>query len=180
MVYAYSGVAPNRVFYAGFCSVKLYSCTSLEATAYTSIHESDGHIEIHLNDVPFCPTWNQGRGIIGLMPTDGILQNPVIAPGRDFNDQWAAQSEAWSFTPDTLTGGYSIDTIPYAVFDFGIPDSIAWVNPAGQLISTYPTLGGFHPEYPFVDLIRMAGSCGPLPQTLFDITSFRETRQTLP
>lgn len=103
--YQVLGTAPHRRWVLSYYKVPLFSnpCNTLiENTHQIVLYESTGVIEIYIQDMEICPTWNQGRAMIGLQ--DMSKTNAIMAPGRKASDPaWGSigMKEVWRFTPAT-------------------------------------------------------------------------------
>lgn len=60
------------------------------------LYEGTNVIDVYVAQKSYC-TWNGNKGIIGIQNKD--CSRAVAAPGRNTNDSWTAQNEAWRFTP---------------------------------------------------------------------------------
>lgn len=103
------GTAPHRRFILSYYKVPLFSatCNSLiQNTHQIVLYESLGIIEVFVNDVQQCATWNQGRKMIGLQNFDKT--KGIMAPGRtSTGPAWGnlGMNESWRFVP---TSGASL------------------------------------------------------------------------
>jgi gliding motility-associated-like protein len=101
--YSISGAAPNRKWTLNFYKIPLFSTTcqsQIENTHRIVLHESTGLIEILIFDKEQCPTWNQGRGMVGIQ--DLTKTQAMMAPGRAATDApWGSigMNEVWRFVP---------------------------------------------------------------------------------
>jgi hypothetical protein len=101
--YSLTGAAPNRKWTLNFYKIPLFSSTcqnQIENTHRIILHESTGLIEILIFDKEQCPTWNQGRGMVGIQ--DITKTQAMMAPGRAATDApWGSigMNEIWRFVP---------------------------------------------------------------------------------
>lgn len=95
--YYVSGTAPCRVFVANWSSVPLYGCQTPTSTFQIVLHESTNIIEVFIENSSACPTWQNGRGIIGIQ--DGTGTTAVAPASRNTLSAWTATNEAWQFMP---------------------------------------------------------------------------------
>jgi gliding motility-associated-like protein len=101
--YVTSGLAPYRKWIINYYKIPLFSgaCNPLiENTHQIILYESTGIIDVNIFDMQICPTWNQGRAMVGLQ--DMNRTNGVMAPGRAATDPpWGAigMNESWRFVP---------------------------------------------------------------------------------
>jgi gliding motility-associated-like protein len=101
--YQTSGLAPYRKWILNYYKIPLFSgaCNSMfENTHQIILYESTGIIDINIFDKQICPTWNQGRSMVGVQ---NFAQNVgVMAPGRRASDPpWGSigMNESWRFVP---------------------------------------------------------------------------------
>ena len=109
--YVTVGNAPNRSFVVSFCSIPMYSCTTLLTTFQIVLHESSNLIDVHLRDKPTCTTWNNGAGIEGVQNYDATLA--TVVPGRNYPGTWTASMSSHQFTATSATA-YTVASIPFA------------------------------------------------------------------
>lgn len=84
------------------------SCNSILYTGMIVLYEDTNVIEVYIKEKNICPTWNNGRAIVGIQNTTGT--QGVVAPDRNALDpNWSTYQEAWRFTPS----GPSITTIQW-------------------------------------------------------------------
>lgn len=104
--YQTAGLAPYRKWILNYYKIPLFSgaCNNLfENTHQIILYESTGIIDVNIFDKQICPTWNQGRAMVGVQ--DMNRTTGVMAPGRYATDPpWGSvgMNESWRFTP---TGG---------------------------------------------------------------------------
>jgi len=95
------GTAPNRKWILSFYKIPLFSCTSLiENTHQIILHENTGIIEVYLESIQHCSTWNEGRDLVGLQNANATKGK--MAPGRAASDgNWGSvnMDETWRFVP---------------------------------------------------------------------------------
>jgi len=101
--YEVLGTAPHRRFVFSVYKVPQFSTTCqnlINNTHQIVLYEGLGVIEVFVNEVEQCPSWNQGRKMIGLQnyaKTKGIM-----APGRTATGpNWGStnMNESWRFVP---------------------------------------------------------------------------------
>jgi len=101
--YSSSGAAPNRRWTLNFYKIPLFSGTcqnQIENTHRIVLNESTGLIEIIIFDKEQCPSWNTGRGMVGIQ--DLTKTQAMMAPGRAATDApWGTigMNEVWRFVP---------------------------------------------------------------------------------
>lgn len=99
------GTAPHRKWVVSFYKMPLYSISGgcnllIENTSQIVLYESTGIIEVIVFDKQVCPTWNDGRSIIGIQ--NAGRNQAMMAPGRKASDApWGTTGmhEAWRFVP---------------------------------------------------------------------------------
>lgn len=97
------GNAPHRKFILSFYKVPLFgsACNSLiENTHQIVLYEGIGVIEVFVNSVQQCPSWNTGRKMIGLQNAN--KNKGIMAPGRTATGPaWGSvnMNESWRFVP---------------------------------------------------------------------------------
>jgi hypothetical protein len=92
------GTAPNRIFTVEYCSVPMFSCTSLSFSSQIQLHENGNVIETHIIDKPVCPGWNGGQAVHGIQNIGGTIA--FVNAGRNAGVQWAVSNEGTRFAPD--------------------------------------------------------------------------------
>ena len=134
--YYAGGVAPNRYFVANFNRLPQFICGGNLGSSYETdtglsttqivIYETTNIIDVYVYKRLLCSTWNDGRGLIGVINTTGA--NAVTPPNRN-TGPWSVQgtpaspSEAWRFIPA------GADPIPPLVV-------VNWYDAADNLIGT--------------------------------------------
>lgn len=95
------GSAPHRKFILSFYKIPLFSCNSqIENTHQIVLYEGLNIVEIFVNSVQPCATWNQNRKMIGLQSLDKT--KGIMAPGRtSTGPAWGSvnMNESWRFVP---------------------------------------------------------------------------------
>lgn len=97
------GTAPHRKFIMSTYKVALFSSTCqnlIENTHQIVLYEGTGIIEVFVKDVQQCPSWNQGRKMIGLQ--NAAKTKGIMAPGRTATGpNWGSlnMNESWRFVP---------------------------------------------------------------------------------
>jgi len=134
--YAMFGTAPNRIFVTSFCSVAMFSCTTLFFTSQIKLFEGTNEIETHIGSKPLCPAWNSGQAIHGIVDITGT--NAYIVPGRNAPTQWTVTSDGYRFTP-TGASTYSMTPIPFNpsnVVSLGSGATVDWTLLDGTPVGT--------------------------------------------
>jgi PKD repeat protein len=93
--YQTSGTAPNRTLTVSWDSIPLFSCQS-SGKFQVILYESSGIIDFNLENVPYCPSWNSGKGTQGLQNSDGTLYRTTF--GRNAST-WTASMETVRYYP---------------------------------------------------------------------------------
>lgn len=94
LTYGSYGTAPFRKFVVFFNNQPHYSCNATAISSFQMIlSEGSSVIDVQIIDRQVCPTWNSGRGVIGIVK-DGLTA--LAAPGRN-TGTWTAHNEAWRF-----------------------------------------------------------------------------------
>ncbi len=112
--WAIRGEAPCRVFINSYFDIPLFSHNSLRQSYQIVLYEGTNIIDVYVMKRHLPPTWNRGRGIIGVQNADGT--NATCAPGRNMLDSWSTINpttgknvpEAWRFTPVTQGKNYTM------------------------------------------------------------------------
>lgn len=96
--YSVIGVAPFRKFIVNFYKGKLSGCDTQNSTSQIALSEGSNTIEVFVEnkEVP-CSLAKFRNSLIGINDATGNLG--ISAPGRN-TGIWAAQNEAWVFSPD--------------------------------------------------------------------------------
>lgn len=134
--YAMFGTAPNRIFVTSFCSVAMFSCTSLFFTSQIKIFEGTNEIETHIGSKPICAAWNSGQAIHGIQDASGATA--FVVPGRNAPTQWSATADGYKFTP-TGPNTYSMTPIPFNpsnVVSIGSGATVEWTLLNGTPVGT--------------------------------------------
>ncbi len=100
-----AGVAPCRRFVIYWQGVTLFSCGSPVSTFQIVLFESTNQIRVNIVNSTACPTWNGGRGIVGIQNGAGSVA--VAPPTRNVLTPWTAINESWLFTP-TAAPSFSV------------------------------------------------------------------------
>ena len=101
--YQVLGVSPHRRFVVSYYKVPQFSTTCqnlIENTHQIVLYEGLGIIEVFVFSAEQCPTWNQGRKMIGLHNAN--KDKGLMAPGRTAEGpNWGARNmnETWRFVP---------------------------------------------------------------------------------
>ncbi len=101
--YSTIGVAPHRKWVLSFYKVPLYNgpCNPLiENTHQIILYESTGVVEVFIYSQQICPSWNEGRAMVGMQNFTGT--QGIMAPGRKASDApWGSvgMNETWRFVP---------------------------------------------------------------------------------
>ncbi len=95
--YSTIGNAPCRKFVINFYKGKLAGCDT-RISSQIVLHEGTNEIEVFVEDKPLpCTTAKFKESLIGIMNGTGTVG--TVPPGRN-TGVWAAQNEAWKFTPN--------------------------------------------------------------------------------
>jgi gliding motility-associated-like protein len=133
--YATVGTAPNRIFTVEYCSVAMFSCTSLSFSSQIQLHENGSVIETHIIDKPICPTWNTGQAIHGIQNSTGTIA--FVNAGRNAGVQWAVSNEGTRFEIDPNDpNNYFISSIPFSPVTLGASGTITWSEAGGATLGT--------------------------------------------
>ena len=133
--YATIGTAPNRIFTVEYCSVAMYSCTTLSFSSQIQLHENGSVIETHIIDKPICPTWNTGQAIHGIQNSTGTIA--FVNAGRNAGVQWAVSNEGTRFEIDPNDpNNYFISSIPFSPVTLGASGTITWSEVGGAVLGT--------------------------------------------
>ncbi len=134
--YAMFGTAPNRIFVTSFCSVAMFSCTSLFFTSQIKIFEGTNEIETHIGSKPICAAWNSGQAIHGIQDATGATA--FVVPGRNAPTQWSATADGYKFTP-TGPNTYTMTPIPFNpsnVVSIGSGATVNWTLLDGTAVGS--------------------------------------------
>jgi len=95
-----TGVYPCRKLIVNFYDLGQFSCNQTVGlqTSQIVLYEVSNIIEVYVQNRTRCATWQNGKGIIGVINNAGTLA--FVPPGRNANDTWTATNEAWRFTPN--------------------------------------------------------------------------------
>ncbi len=104
--YALIGAAPCRTLVVNYNNVAHFDCdcslppifggTCSHTTQQIVIYETTNVIEVYIQQKEQCASWNDGNATIGIQDATGA--SGISPPGRNTGD-WAANNEAWRFTP---------------------------------------------------------------------------------
>lgn len=102
--YNVTGTAPHRRWILSFYKVPLFQAgvcdTLIQNTHQIVLYEGTGVVEVFIFDIQNCPTWNQGRAMVGMQ--DFNRTRAIMAPGRAATDNsWGriGMNESWRFVP---------------------------------------------------------------------------------
>lgn len=128
--WAIRGEAPCRVFINSYFDIPLFSHNSLRQSYQIVLYEGTNIIDVYVMKRHLPPSWNGGRGIIGVQNADGT--KATCAPGRDMLDKWSTinpttgknVAEAWRFTPITEGKNYTMTWTDMNGVELGKGDSL--------------------------------------------------------
>jgi gliding motility-associated-like protein len=141
--YQTAGLAPYRKWILNYYKIPLFSgaCNNLfENTHQIILYESTGIIDINIFDKQICPTWNQGRAMVGVQ--DFNRTNGVMAPGRRATDPpWGSvgMNESWRFVPSGGTPLFRRVEL-YTITGTLIGTGTTTILPSGDLEASFPNL----------------------------------------
>ena len=95
------GVAPFRSFVVSFEDFGYFSCNGLQYNGQIKLFETTNIVEVHVEDMPLCATWNGGESVLGIINQDETAF--VVAPGWN-NTTLTGDNEAFQFIPSGVTG----------------------------------------------------------------------------
>ncbi len=95
--YKIFGTAPCRIFSISYDNVAQFDCNNQKSTHQIVLYETTNVIEVYVENKPRCSSWNDGNSLIGIQNETGTVG--YTPPGRNTGD-WAANNEAWRFTPN--------------------------------------------------------------------------------
>ncbi|MVO10875.1 hypothetical protein GOQ30_17015, partial [Flavobacterium sp. TP390] len=118
--YRIFGTAPTRKFIVSYNELPQYSCNDGvgRQTSQIVIYETSNVIEVYVARRTPCLGWNGGRGVIGIINSDGSLNSH---PANRDTGTWTATNEAWRFVPD---GGVINSQISWLANGTLIPGSV--------------------------------------------------------
>ena len=99
--YQVLGVAPFRRLVVSFEDFGYFSCNTMQYNGQIKIFETTNEIEIHVDDMPLCNTWNNGESVLGIVNEDE--SQFAIATGWN-NTQLTGEDVAFRFVPSGVTG----------------------------------------------------------------------------
>ena len=139
LTYGSYGVAPYRKFVVYFNNQPHYSCGNTAISSFQMImSETSNTVDVQLIGRQACATWNGGRGVIGLINTDGLQ---AITPIGRNTGNWNASQEAWRFYRPGYFPNYSFvrcGDVPTGIQIFNLDVA------AGDLYSSNPSAVSFH------------------------------------
>jgi hypothetical protein len=94
------GTAPNRRFVVAFRNVAMFDCNAMQYTGQVVLYETSFVIDIFVQNLPNCITWNDGEAVLGLVDASGTVAVPV--PGFN-NTVYTLSNYAVRFTPNCPT-----------------------------------------------------------------------------
>ncbi|MCF8370985.1 MAG: choice-of-anchor L domain-containing protein [Bacteroidales bacterium] len=115
--YKVTGTVPNQKLVVNFYQVSLYSsiCDSIYGSFQVVLHESSNFVDVNIVNGPTCPSWNSGRGVIGIQNASGTIAYTV--PGCNNTN--------------------------FEIYDFSVrfrPLTPTWYNPTGVVIGRGSTI----------------------------------------
>lgn len=107
ITYATLGTSPNRRFVVSFNAVKQFELsspcqnTSYDYTGQIKLYETTNNIEIHIQQMNSCASWNNGQAILGLHNGTGTMA--LVPAGYNANasspyNVYSITNAAWRFT----------------------------------------------------------------------------------
>lgn len=139
ITYGSYGVAPYRKFVVYFNNQPHFSCGNTAISSFQMImSETSNSVDVQMIGRQSCTGWNGGKGVIGLINTDGL--QAITAPGRNTGN-WTASQEAWRFYRPGYYPNYSFVrcgdiTSGIQIFNLGVA--------AGDLYSSNPSAVSFY------------------------------------
>lgn len=101
-----AGVAPCRQFVVYWSGVTLFSCSTPVSSFQIILYESTNQIAVNIQNSTACPSWNNGRGLIGIQNGAGtVAYGPAT---RNTLTSWTAINESWRFVP-TAAPSFSVN-----------------------------------------------------------------------
>jgi len=100
MYYAILGSYPCRTFVVNWYQIPMFDCNELITTHQTVLYETSNIIEVYMQSIPLCSSWNDGNAVVGIQNPAGSVG--LAAPGRN-TSAWSTSNEAWRFTPTGST-----------------------------------------------------------------------------
>jgi hypothetical protein len=91
------GTAPNRRFVVAFRNVAMFDCNAMRYTGQVVLYETSFVIDMYIQSLPNCITWNNGEAVLGLLDATGTVAVPV--PGFN-NTVFTLTNFARRFTPN--------------------------------------------------------------------------------
>jgi hypothetical protein len=91
------GTAPNRRFVVAFRNVAMFDCNAMRYTGEVVLYETSFVIDMYIQDLPNCATWNNGEAVLGLLDASATVAVPV--PGFN-NTVFTLTNFARRFTPN--------------------------------------------------------------------------------
>ena len=176
------GTAPNRRFIVSYYKLPMFDCTSLiENTHQIILYESSGIIEVFIQDMQICNTWNGGKAMVGLQ---NFAQNQgIMAPNRRMTDApWGSigMREAWRFIPKAGPTTYrSVDLLDGTGAVVAPGDTVR-LNPTTFLVNFNNVCPPPNSTTPYVVRTTYANILTPA-TTYYSLDTIMVTRQnTLP
>ncbi len=139
--YALAGTAPCRKLIVNFRDIAHYSsageCDTLRSTFQIVLFENTNVIEVYIKDKPVCPTWNDGRAILGLHNTTGSAA--TVIPGKNAT-VWGdtAFNKAYRFIPNGTSLLSSVTLLSSTGTVLGTGTTV--VSAPGELTATFPSV----------------------------------------
>ena len=99
--YQVLGVAPFRRFVVSFEDFGYFSCGGLQFNGQIKIFETTNVIEVHIDEMPLCATWNNGESVLGIVNDDETQF--LVAAGWN-NTQLSGNDIAYRFVPSGVSG----------------------------------------------------------------------------
>jgi hypothetical protein len=129
------GTAPYRKFVVYFSNQPHFQCNSTVALSSSQIilNETTNIIDVQVINRTPCTTWQQGKGVIGLVNLDGT--QAIAPPGRNTGN-WSANQEAWRFYRPGYYPSYSFvrcddDSDSFVTFDLTVAaNDLSPANPS--------------------------------------------------
>jgi len=151
--YTTIGTAPYRRWVLSFFKVPLFDCsTTIENTHQIILNESTGIVQVLIYSKQVCPSWNDGRAMIGMQ--DYTRTQSVMVQGRRASDPaWTVAStnnntiptESYSFIPTANTTGNPGTSLLKRVELYDMSNNLVSVGTTtvstnGQRIASFPNV----------------------------------------
>ena len=110
------GDFPDRMLIINFDSIPLFGCTGLKGSFQVAIHERTNIVDVSFINVPYCLSWNFGKGVSGIQNKTGNIAyflpdlNNTAWEANNYTIRYIPNNCQWFFNNSLIGSGSPIYT----------------------------------------------------------------------